>query len=470
DRLRDVDARITSFLAKRERELLALHALSDQPVERLRTMARESAIVRQFFVMNDRDELRYPISIELVREYAALKNVPSGDGHRALSPPSYPNDTDTDESLLFASLTSGEKEFLDRTQALWIDKRIPATNLKETVPAEMLLSKFSKGSGYSKVPASPAKGWYAWYWGDGLNLIFWWRDESGVIVGSELNPVRLAADIVGLLPDTHPESTTLSGGAITLCDSNDSIIYQWGMFDLPENIVPVASLPLHSPLSVWRLEYYSPPGVVVAGIGQGAIFNLILGLFALGLAVMALAVYYYRESSREMREATQRVSFVNQVSHELKTPLTSIRMYAEMLAENLDEGDEKAQRHVGVIVAESQRLSRLIGNVLTFSRKQRSALKLHKVSGNIDSAIGGVLEHFQPALTAKGFEIVFDAGAGAAVEFDPDVLEQILGNLIGNIEKYALVGGHAVIVSSRQENRVSILVSDSGPGIPAQDR
>jgi len=97
-----------------------------------------------------------------------------------------------------------------------------------------------------------------------------------------------------------------------------------------------------------------------------------LGL--LGATVISLTYYFYREQSREMREAAQRVSFVNQVSHELKTPLTNIRMYAELIEKDADESDERLQRYAGVIVSESQRLSRLIGNVLTFSRKQRRNL------------------------------------------------------------------------------------------------
>jgi hypothetical protein len=72
-----------------------------------------------------------------------------------------------------------------------------------------------------------------------------------------------------------------------------------------------------------------------------------------------------------MREAEQRVTFVNQVSHELKTPLTNIRMYAELLEGKLEEADTGARRNLGIIVSESQRLSRLIGNVLTFGRRSR---------------------------------------------------------------------------------------------------
>ncbi len=68
-----------------------------------------------------------------------------------------------------------------------------------------------------------------------------------------------------------------------------------------------------------------------SALGRGMLFNLAAGIGALVLALIGLTFYFYRESTREMREAAERVSFVNQVSHELKTPLTNIRMYAELL-------------------------------------------------------------------------------------------------------------------------------------------
>src|SRR5262245_37271377 len=146
---------------------------------------------------------------------------------------------------------------------------------------------------------------------------------------------------------------------------------------------------------------------------------------ALVLALIGLASYFYRESTREMREAAERVSFVNQVSHELKTPLTNIRMYAELLEQSLPEDDSKAAEHLDVIVSESQRLSRLIGNVLTFARKQNDKLTLHRAAGNVDRCIEFVLDHFKAPLEAKNVKTVFTAGAGNSVEFDRDIVEQI---------------------------------------------
>lgn len=455
DRLRDVDLGIAAFLEQRERELLSLPRLSALTLEQLRSMGRESATVRQFFVLNERDELHYPISMELLRDYVASSNGLRGTSVPPLPPQEGEDDGTVQETGALATLTPEEKAFLDRTHAIWAGKRIPATDTELALP------------GTSPVPV---KGWYAWHWGDGLNLIFWWRDMLGVVTGAELNPARFVSDIVGALPDTHPGTTTLPDGRIVLLDSRGGTMYQWGAYEPAEDLPPAASLSLRAPLSSWRLDYYAAPDLSGALSGRGVMFNVVSGLAVMVLAVMGLAVYYYRETSREMREALQRVSFVNQVSHELKTPLTSIRMYAEMLEADLDESNEQARNHVGVIVAESQRLSRLIGNVLTFSRKQRSTLQLHSAPGCIDGVVRDVLDHFRPVLEAKGFQIAFDAHAGREVLFDRDALEQILGNLLGNIEKYAGSGNRVEVVSHQEGSLVSITVTDNGPGIPPRER
>jgi len=141
-------------------------------------------------------------------------------------------------------------------------------------------------------------------------------------------------------------------------------------------------------------------------------------------------------------------------------------MYAELLERDLPEGDSRAARQLGIIVAESARLSRLIGNVLTFSRQQNDRLALHHSAGSIDLCISFVLEHFHAALEAKGVASAFDAGAGGAVLFDRDAVEQILGNLFSNVEKYAAAGGQMQVCSRQQGDTTTIRVADRGPGIP----
>jgi len=310
------------------------------------------------------------------------------------------------------------------------------------------------------------QGWHVWYSGAEMNHLFWWRDKSKRLIGFELDPVRLQANIIGLLPATGGPNDRLGQARIRLVDSTGTVIYQWGDFE-PKG-EPAHQLSLSPPLGSWKLEYFG------SGLAQGAEmkwFNMASVMIIVGAALFGLAFYLCREHTREMKLAEQRVNFVNQVSHELKTPLTNIRLYAELLGENADNKDEggKFQRYLEVITAESQRLSRLIANVLNFARSKKDRMVLRPEKGQVDAIIRAALNMFAPSLKAKGVRINFKAEAKDPVEVDPDALEQILNNLLSNTEKYGTSGGRLDIQSGRKGDRTFIFVRDYGPGVSKRD-
>jgi len=181
-------------------------------------------------------------------------------------------------------------------------------------------------------------------------------------------------------------------------------------------------------------------------------------------------VWTYRESARALRDAAQRVSFVNQVSHELKTPLTNVRLYAELLEEHLPDDDPVARRRLEVLLGECRRLSRLITNVLTFARAgQRAAAPSAPDPVSVDDVVRDLVEQFAPAFQARGVRVAFEAGAPRAVGADADAVAQIVGNLFGNVEKYAPCAPLAVR-TQQEPGRLRITVHDGGPGIPAAAR
>lgn len=414
-KLNDVASGAVNLLEQRERELMAGPELTSLSIEELRERTRASGIVRQFFVLDRRGALIYP--------------------SHALE------------------LTEGEADFLEQTRTIWLNGEVP---------------------GPAAENAAGGKGWYAWRQGSGISLIFWWRDARGAVAGAELNEVRLAADIVGMLPSAWPkmpaEESPLPDGCIRMTDSNEAVVYQWGGYTPGEDEAPQARVALRPPLNSWGLNYYAPRDALASAYRGGTLFNVFSGLAVLALALAGLSVYFYRENTRALREAAQRVTFVNQVSHELKTPLTNIRMYAEMLDNELSEEDEDTRRRLDVIIAESQRLSRLIGNVLTFSQHQHGRPGLHQTAGNVDGAVRSVLARFEAPLRARGIQADFDAGASRDAEFDQDALTQILGNLLSNVEKYAPGSGRASVSSRQDGDTVTITVADRGPGIPAHLR
>ena len=321
-------------------------------------------------------------------------------------------------------------------------------------------------------------GWFVWYWGRGLNLIYWQRLASGRIVCVALERSRWMSDLVNELPESiaNPTDRELLSNkkdvrTTRIVNSNGATVYQWG--DNPtDDLVLAADITVSQPLNSWRLQMAVDPSIFKSQTTVGA--NIVLGIVASSIALIAVAWIFIREYNKELTEAGRRVSFVNQVSHELRTPLTNIRMYAELLGLDLQRvngiDSEKAQKRLSVVESESERLSRLIGNVLTFAGNQKHKLKLHETTGVVDDCIESVLSSFAPNLEKINLEIKTDFSASKEVRFDSDVLEQIVGNLISNVEKYASDGEH-VCVSTRYDNGVSeIVVQDDGFGVKPADR
>jgi signal transduction histidine kinase len=191
---------------------------------------------------------------------------------------------------------------------------------------------------------------------------------------------------------------------------------------------------------------------------------------ALGVVLCGGFLLMYRFAVGQIRLARQQQDFVSAVSHELKTPLTSIRMYGEMLKAGWAD-DAKKQTYYEYIHSESERLSRLIENVLQLARLTRNTqqLDLKRVSvaelmDMVKSKVGTQVERAGFGLTLRN-----DAPADAEILVDADSFAQIFINLVDNALKFSNGAERkAVEISSRLESGGGVLftVRDFGPGIP----
>ena len=312
----------------------------------------------------------------------------------------------------------------------------------------------------------PAFGWLPPSGSDPLALLFWRRYERSN-GGGKVAVVVPGAAVLEALVARLPATTRNQAGldeAMALLDPAGRKVYQWGYNRTgtadPE---PLDVRVLRPPLGAWRIAYYGPyPARPPAPLGMAA------GALALVLTIVGAGVWLYRDSTRELRLAAQRVSFVNQVSHELKTPLTNVRLHAELLEDHLEAADPEGQRRLGIVIAESQRLGRLITNVLSFASAEKGKLHVHPAPASVDDVVADVLAQFAPGLEAQGVKARFQGGAPGRVLVDADALSQMLGNLLGNVEKYA-PGGEVTVATQAEGSRITVTVQDSGPGIPRAD-
>lgn len=193
------------------------------------------------------------------------------------------------------------------------------------------------------------------------------------------------------------------------------------------------------------------------------------GLLALVAAAGLLAVD--RMARVVVSFAERRGRFVASVSHELKTPLTAIRMYAEMLRDGLVGDEAKRDEYYGTITDESERLSRLIDNVLEFSRLEKGQREIELVVGGVADVLEEATDKLRPHAERRGFRLRVACEAGLpAVRYDRDAMLQVLFNLVDNAMKYArpCATPEVVLEARRDGAGVVVGVRDFGPGVDAR--
>ena len=171
------------------------------------------------------------------------------------------------------------------------------------------------------------------------------------------------------------------------------------------------------------------------------------------------------------RDARQKTSFVSNVSHELKTPLTTIRMYAELLGEGKIDSVQKQQSYLQTIIRESQRLARLVNNILDFSRLEQGHKTFNCSDIELTELIKEILQRQSLRLDEAGLKLIKQIKTGPLpVHSDRDAIEQILLNLIDNAIKYAAKGGELIIALKGDTEKTHLTLTDRGPGIPEAQR
>ena len=190
---------------------------------------------------------------------------------------------------------------------------------------------------------------------------------------------------------------------------------------------------------------------------------VVLGLFML----LGLAAIY--QSARTVVDLSERrAQFVSSVTHELKTPLTNIRMYIEMLEQGIAATPEREQEYLQILGAESDRLSRLINNVLELARLEKKQHRFNLRQGRLDEIMTEIHTIMRHKLEQEGFELKIEKFDIPPFVFDRDVLIQILINLIENSIKFGRTAPRRRITISAglQDAAAHISVADTGPGIP----
>jgi signal transduction histidine kinase len=195
---------------------------------------------------------------------------------------------------------------------------------------------------------------------------------------------------------------------------------------------------------------------------------------AIGLVVLMLSaglLLLFRDVSRELRANRQRSDFVSGVSHELKTPITLIRLYSETLLRHASLKEAERADFNRVIMRESDRLGRLVDQILTFSRVESGDRLYTLKEGDPAPVVARVVEDYREYLEQAGFSLKDDVPESAAtVRFDPAALSQALVNLLDNAVKYSGASREIAVTLAASNGQVAIEVEDHGIGIAAAEQ
>lgn len=172
------------------------------------------------------------------------------------------------------------------------------------------------------------------------------------------------------------------------------------------------------------------------------------------------------DASRELEKTDMyQKDLIANVSHDLKTPLTMIKSYAEMVRDLSGDNPEKREQHLAVIIEEADRLNVLVDDMLVMSRMQRRKIELDKTNFDITECAASLLSSYDILAEKDGYHFTFKNPGPVLVNADEVRIKQVLSNLINNAVKYCGEDKEIGITIKKVGKRVRCEVKDNGQGI-----
>ncbi|MFA5904571.1 MAG: HAMP domain-containing sensor histidine kinase [Desulfobacula sp.] len=379
------------------------------------------------------------------------------------------------------SSTAEERLFITRYDALFsgrvpfktvLEEKVNAAKQAGSRPApEYETQKTSRNqlltlSKSSPEPFETESGWLPWFFENQLHILIWVKiSPSGPIYGLELELMTLLSRLSADFPEM-----TGTASSLVLMDGNNHHYHRFGSMDVTKETKPAAPVTVSPLLPHWQIIAFTDP----KGISQANGF-LILSLILVGIfmaAIISGGVFLTRMTLKNIKDAQQKTSFVSSVSHELKTPLTSIRMYAELLLSGRIKDAAKKETYLSVIMTESERLTRLINNVLDFGKLEQGKKAYHIIGFDLHAMLHQIIDVHKIRIKEKGMNIITEVKQGSySIHSDRDALEQVILNLMDNVLKYAGKGKFIKFILQKEPDGTFLFkICDDGQGIPKSQR
>ncbi len=401
---------------------------------------------------------------------AGLSNANSNVAQNANAVANNSRYNDARTSDLLESQTSKESQQLNaKSSQLLQQGNAPA---RKVIPAQSqqiqpaLSNSFPAESTFQGVLGQDPSGVLARFMDNKLRLMVWYRSPP-YIFGAQLRRSALLERFrpaLKAIADTSTLDRTATWCLALLDDTGKPVALSREGFTADWKH-PFVATEIGDALPHWEVALYlTDPGQ----LGRSArILQFTIGLIVLVLltAILAGGWLVAADIRRRTLLAQQKTDFVSNISHELKTPLTSIRLFADLLTADRVTDPARRASYLRIIAAESARLTRLINNVLDFARLDRGAATPESRPCDFAAIAREVTDNLRPHLESEGIALTTELPPDPLpVLGDRDAISQILLNLLSNAEKYGR--GEILLRAGRRNELAYVEVLDRGPGIP----
>lgn len=239
--------------------------------------------------------------------------------------------------------------------------------------------------------------------------------------------------------------------------------------DVPEeeNISPIKPMRL---LPAYSLGI-SLKGRSIRGLVKQRTYTNLLVLILLNLTLFAGVWFVFRNVKKEVELAQIKSDFVSNVSHELRTPLALISMFSETLQMGRVKTEKKKQEYYSILSQETNRLSRIVNKILSFSQIEAGKRKYSFAEIDLNEVAGNVFMTYGFHLENKGFEFSFEKNSEPLlISGDKEAIAEAIINLIDNAVKYSGENKNVKISVGKSGNSVYVEIEDNGIGISDEDR
>ena len=364
----------------------------------------------------------------------------------------------TDESVREKIYVEAEERGQTALPRNVVPNRSVQTSVEEETPKSIFVSEPMR---FQEIVAGEPFGVIPRFVDDELLLLFWMKSEEGGYIGCGIRMDVFRSRIAGLLEPEHSPIRIL-----TLLDDRGRPLASAA--DERDWSRPFVAQEISETLPQWEAAAFLVDPDLVSS--RAARTNTIVAVLIaiLSISILTGGSVVFRGVRSEMKLAGKKTTFVANVSHELKTPLTSIRLFAEILRDRRQPDRDKQREYLDIMVSESERLTRIIDNVLDFSRPERSR-EYRRTSVDLVRLVEETLESQRSTLEEEGFSVsTEERSRDLTVAADREAVKQVLLNLISNAVKYSEQRREITFRIENDGSHAVVRIMDRGIGIPAK--